>query len=192
LDASYGAAEIASTRSLTRFSSTLVAMSARLTIPHELLAVDHRQPADLVVDYRAQRLVDPVIGADRHRLSVAGSEARRRESRRDRSPSASAFTTVSRSVSMHLSRLSAADRQRSDVQLGEPLRRFQQRAVLTDARASLLITSRASLSDIETSLIARHGGYPAGGNPYSRTPDRSLTGSREQVSSPGRAGRNTS
>src|SRR5215212_4728587 len=42
--------------------------------PDEPLAVDHGQAAHLVVDHRAQRLLDRVVGADRHRLAIAGAE----------------------------------------------------------------------------------------------------------------------
>src|SRR5215210_8985937 len=37
----------------------------------EVMAVDHRQPADLVLGHRPERVLDGVIGADRDRLAVA-------------------------------------------------------------------------------------------------------------------------
>ena len=127
-------AEIASTRSPTFSSSMLVAMSAWLSIPTRRVAVDDREPADVVLGDRPQSLLDvassaPIVtglpSAANLPTSADWGPRRRR----------CTLTTMSRSVIMPARRSSVtADRHRTHVQLGESLRGVEHRVVLADAR----------------------------------------------------------
>src|SRR4051794_1112855 len=99
--------------------------------PDQVVPVDHRQPPHLVLGHRVQRLLDGVVGPDRHglalaelaRLGRAGVLALRDDLHHDVAVGQHALEPV----------VLAADRHRAHVEIGEPLRGFGDRVVLADA-----------------------------------------------------------
>src|SRR5215208_735717 len=97
----------------------------------EVVPVDHRQPTDLVVGHRAQRLVDTVVGPDRDWLPLA-------EFARPRvgwvlAGGEHLYDDVAVGEHSLEPVVLAADRHRADVQLGEPLGGIENGVVLADA-----------------------------------------------------------